>query len=118
VSDVVVCVPMGQWESWIAEGDLPGEEAQYESHFWLRAAPALIWPGDRVYIVAHGKLRGYAPLVRIEQRCQLNPARSCLVRDGGSVAVTISGTIRGFQGARYRWWDRADEVPFPDWQAP
>ena len=31
-------------------------------------------------------------------------------------ALTVGEPIRGFQGWRYRWWDRADERPFPDWQ--
>jgi hypothetical protein len=30
--------------------------------------------------------------------------------------VTIADPIRGFQGWRNRWWDRADELPFPNWQ--
>lgn len=114
--DVVVTVPKGQWAAWIAEGDLPGELAQYESHFWIpRPPPSQIDPGERVYIVAHGRLRGYAPLVRIDEWCELNPARSCLVRRGGAVAVTIPESIRGFRGVRYRWWNREDESPFPDW---
>jgi hypothetical protein len=33
--DVVVTVPMAQWADWIAEGDLPGDEPEYESHFWI-----------------------------------------------------------------------------------
>lgn len=131
MSNVVVTVPMSQWAAWIAEGDLPGDpESDFESHFWIPrqppdAAPQMIHPGERVYIVAHGKLRGYAPLVRIEERCQLNPSRSCLVRRGGAVAVTLTNqddglpfTIRGFQGVRYRWWDPAAEVPFPEWRTP
>jgi hypothetical protein len=119
VCDIVVTVPKGQWQSWIAEGDLPGEAPEYESHFWIgNSALPPIEPGERVYIVAHGKLRGYAPLVRKEQRCQLNPRASCLVRTGNAVAVTIDEPIRGFQGWRYAWWSRDDEKPFPDWMQP
>jgi len=119
MSDVVVTIPRHLWEAWLAEGDLPGQEAQYESHFWIPfPPPSQIDPGERVYVVAHNRLRGYAPLVRIEERCQLNPGRSCLVRAGGAVAVTIPKAIRGFQGLRYAWWNRADEVPFPTWEQP
>lgn len=118
MSDIVVTVPKGQWQAWLGEGDLPGAEAEYESHFWLPMLPPDIQPDDRVYIVAHGKLRGYAPLVRTELRCRLNPSRSCLVREGGAVAVTIPGPIHGFRGWRYRFWDRAVEIPFPDWMQP
>jgi hypothetical protein len=116
MTDVVVTVPQGLWQSWIAEGDLPGTEAKYESHFWIPPGVPEIQPGERVYIVAHGRLRGYAPLVRVEIYCQLRVSRACLVRAGGAVAVTIPEPIRGFQGYRYRWWERADEVPFPNWQ--
>ncbi len=30
MSDVVVTVPKSLWESWIEEGDLPGEELTHE----------------------------------------------------------------------------------------
>jgi hypothetical protein len=83
MSDVVVTVPKGLWPEWLEEGDLAGEpwseEAEY--HFWIRAHPLPgILPGERVYIVAHNRLRGYAPLVRIEGTCKLAPSRACLVR--------------------------------------
>ena len=116
MSDVVVTVPKALWADWIAEGDLPGEEAAYQSHFWLSGGLPEIAPGERVYIVAHGKLRGFAPLVAIEQRCRLRPSVGCLIREGDAEAVTIEQPIRGFQGFRYRWWDRSEERPFPDWQ--
>ena len=119
MTDVVVTVPKGLWQDWIAEGDLPGEESQWESHFWISGfITPLIAEGERVYIVAHGKLRGYAPLVRQEYTCALAPNRSCLLRRGDAEAVTIDEPIRGFQGWRYRWWSRADEHPFPDWMTP
>lgn len=118
MSDVVVTVPQRLWETWIAEGDLPGEEAEYESHFWIPRPLPKIAAGDRVYIVAHGALRGYAPLVRVETYCQLNPGRGCLLRRGSAVAVSIPQPIPGFRGWRYRWWQREDEVPFPGWRDP
>lgn len=113
--DVVVTVPRGLWAGWVAEGDLPGQEAEYESHFWAAGPIPLVEPGDRVYIVSHGRLRGYAPLTRIEERCELRPSTRCLLRGGGAVAVTIDEPVRGFQGVRRRWWDRARERPYPDW---
>lgn len=117
--DVVVTVPKGMWEEWIDEGDLPGDEAEYDSHFWFRGPFPHVNPGDRVYIVAHGKLRGYAPLVEVEIRCRLrHDGVSCFLRQGGAEAVTIDESIRGFQGYRYRWWEREAERPFPEWQTP
>lgn len=114
--DVVVTVPKSQWRDWLAEGDLPGEDAQYLSHFWVTQLPSkLDEQRDRVYVVAHGRVRGYAPLVGEEWECELRPDRHCLLRRGGAVAVTIPEKVRGFQGWRYRWWDRDDEVPFPNW---
>lgn len=118
MSDVVVTVPARLWDAWIAEGDLPGEEAQYESHFWVPRPLPKIAPGERVYIVAHGALRGYAPLVRTETYCSLNPGRACLLRAGGAVAVSIPEEIRGFQGYRYRWWNRTVELQFSGWRDP
>ena len=78
----------------------------------------VIQPGDRVYIVAHGRLRGYAPLRYIERYCALRSDRTCLVRNGDAEALTIAEPIRGFQGWRYRFWNRDDEIPFPEWQTP
>lgn len=118
MSDVVVTVPARLWRAWIAEEDLPGQEPEYESHFWLPVLPR-IEPGERVYVVAHGAIRGYAPLVRAEARCVLAPYRACLVRAGGAVAVTVPGLeVVGFRGYRYRWWERETEVPFPRWREP
>lgn len=116
MADVVVTVPKNLWASWIAEGDLPGEPVEYESHFWIGHLLPEIRPGERVYIVAWGQLRGYAPLVRIEPHCQLRPAVACLVRSEGATALTIPQGIAGFRGWRYRWWERQSEQPFPEWQ--
>jgi len=116
--DVVVTVPQRHWSDWLAEGDLPGQRwSGYRSHFWI-AQDGLprIKPGERVYVVAHGKLRGYAPLISLEPMCLLASSRACLMRADGAVACTLPETIRGFQGWRYRWWERAAEVPFPEWQ--
>lgn len=117
--DVVVTVPMSRWGEWIDEGDLPGHPwTGFESHFWISAPLPKIEPGERVYIVAHGKLRGYSPLITVEQRCRLRPGMSCLMRRGGAVAVTIPEPIRGFRGWRYRWWSHELERPFFDWRTP
>lgn len=78
-----------------------------------------ISPGERVYIVAHGLLRGYAPLHKIESAPVRFGGRRdgfALVRRGGAVAVTIDQEIRGFQGWRYRWWEREFERPFPGYR--
>lgn len=123
MTDVVVTVPksfsyagLRGLAAWIAEGDLPGQKwSGSDSHFYLGGNPPTdILTGDRVYVVCEGKLRGYAPLVRIDE------FKNCygLVRRSNAVAVTIDEYIRGFQGVRYRWWERKDERPFPDWQRP
>lgn len=120
MADVVVTVPKRLWTAWLAEGVLPGDAANgWQFHFWLpfHSLPR-INAGDRVYVVAHGRLRGYAPLVATEARCRLSPGRSCLIREAGAVAITIPEPIRGFQGWRYRFWKREDEIPFPDWEQP
>lgn len=120
--DVVVTVPKSfefagkrGLAAWIAEGQLPGEPDGGEDwHFYMGGNPPNIKQGDRVYVVCEGKLRGYAPLVRVERY----GGSYALVRRGNAVAVTIDAPIKGFQGSRYRWWEREDEKPFPDWMEP
>ena len=84
-----------------------------------------IEPGERVYIVAYGRVRGYAPLVRIEYKKNWGStppvwwwpyAKWALVRSGGAVACTIPMPVRGIPGWRYRFWQREDEQLFQDWQ--
>ena len=123
-------------KGWIAEGDAAGApESGVEWSFTLGGYPPRIEPGERVYVVYNGKLRGYAPLVRIDRFQdeddlagdfgdleQCPPRRRVgaygLIRKGGAVAVTIDEFIKGFRGFRYRWWSYDQERPFPDWQTP
>jgi hypothetical protein len=142
--DVVVTVPMHLYDDWLDEGDLAGgpeswpcsfcllqhvknpnrpcevcggtgrlSEGQTDWHFYLGTRPPDNMPvGGRVYVVAYGKLRGYSPLTRIEDVGN----GFAFVRRGGAEAVTIREPIKGFQGWRWRWWHRAEEIPYPDWQ--
>lgn len=114
MSDVVVTVPKALWEDWIAEGDAVGDPPTGEEWgFYVGGfTRPKIEPGERVYVVAHGRLRGYAPLTRLV----VQGPRVVFCRAGGAVAVTVPEPIRGFQGWRYRWWDRSAESPFPDWR--
>lgn len=116
--DLVGTCPKDFWEEWIAEGDAAGEPASGEEWGWYTAARMAenIKPGDRFYVVAHGKLRGWAPVTRL----QVSPLRESFVicREGGGVACTIDQPIPGFRGLRARWWDRAAEIPFPEWKNP
>lgn len=123
--DVCVTVPKWFWKDWVAEGDAADDPWTGQS--WEFTVPSLpeIVPGERVYVVAHGKLRGYAPLVatgpadgEATSRASGRWARFCLVRQGGAVAITIPALIPGFRGFRYRWWAREIEVPFPSWKIP
>lgn len=121
---VMVTVAKTEWVRWLAEGDLPGEDTTGEWGMRFGSGrgrepspPKHLKPGDRVYIVAFGFVRGYAPLVRIEQTVH----GFSLVRGGGAVACTLRGSdgkpqpISGFQGVRYRFWRDEDEGPFDDW---
>lgn len=117
MADVVVTVPSDQYNAWLREGDLPGMPwSGYTSHFWLLRLPRNIEVGDRVYVVAKRRLRGYAPLTGVERECRLLPGArphpGCLMREGGAVAVTIDEHITGFRGFRYVWWDRSAERPY------
>lgn len=116
MADVIVTVPKTRWSSWIDEGDVPGDAATGDEYaFTLWGPVPRIEPGERVYVCAHGKLRGYAPLIVVTPSYDGGFA---LVRGGGAVACTIDEPIRGFRGWRYRWWPREDEQLFPDWRTP
>jgi hypothetical protein len=115
--DVVVTLPLAfGLPGWVAEGQLPGEPWNGAEYYFFLGGPVPdIQPGERVYVTYNKKLRGYAPLVRIEQ---YDGDRYALVRHGDAVAVTIDEEIRGFRGVRPVWWSRTQEVPFPEWQIP
>lgn len=111
MADIVVTVPKNLWLDWCAEGDAAGsDDSGTEWGFFCGGGVPAIRPGERVYVVSHGRLRGYAPLTRLQR----HPL--AFGRRGGAVAVTINTPIDGFRGWRYRWWNRADEVPFPAWR--
>ncbi len=103
------------WESGYihAEGDAVGEPPTgTEWAFWLGGGKPQIEVGERVYVVSHGRLRGYAPLTRL-----MRTERGWgLCREAGAVAVTIVGDCPGFRGYRKRWWPREVERPYPEWK--
>ena len=113
--DLVGTCPKDFWEEWIAEGDAAGEPETGEEWGWYtrHSLVAKIKPGDRFYVVAHGKLRGWAPVTRVKTSYGQG---GMIGRMGGAVAVTIPEIIPGFRGLRERWWNREDETPFPDWK--
>jgi hypothetical protein len=45
------------------------------------------------------------------------PGSFVICRHAGAVACTVATPIPGFRGLRTRWWDRGDELPFPDWKS-
>ncbi len=114
MSDLVVTVPKDFWPDWIAEGDAVDEaETGTEWSFYVGARKPSIRNGERLYIVACGRLRGYAPVTRV---ALARRGQWAICRRGGAVACTIDQEIRGFQGFRQPWWRRSDEMPFPGWQ--
>lgn len=113
MADLCVTCPAWFWYEWIAEGDAAGDPATgIEWGFSLGKVKPPIAHGERLYIVAHNRLRGYAPVTGIK----LLAGRWSICRHGGAVAVTIQEPIRGFQGFRRRWWAVESEVPFPEWK--
>lgn len=117
MSDLVGTCPKGFWEQWIAEGDAVGEPLSGEEWSWYtrHSLATTIRPGDRFYVVAHGKLRGWAPVTRLGN---LGQEGWEICRRGGAVACTIPEAILGFRGLRVRWWEREHEIPFADWRKP
>jgi hypothetical protein len=111
--DLLVTVPKLLWQEWIAEGDVPDTTwSGLESYFYLGSVRPNIAPGERVYISSFDRLRGYAPLVRLDYI----QGRYALVRHGHAVACTIDQKIPGRQGFQYRFWSYDDEKAFSDWQ--
>ena len=120
MGDVVVTVPQSfGLQTWVEEGDAAGTE--WSGEYWdftTWGSKPDIEPGERVYVVYKGKLRGFAPLVELQYREVRNhQGHLNFVRAGDAEAVTISEYIRGFRGWRYRWWKRKDERPFPEWKS-
>lgn len=112
--DIVVTVPKGFWPEWIEEGDAAGEPPTgTEWGFYMGGRVPPVGVGDRLYIVAWGRLRGYAPVTRLH--IAAHGKSFCIARQGGAVACTIAVPIPGFRGWRRRWWERDEELPFPDW---
>ena len=112
MSDLVVTVPKHFWADWIWEGDAVGDEPTGEEWgFFLGGSRPRIEPGERLYIVAWGLLRGYAPVTRVAQ----TERGWAICRKGGAVACTVATPIPGFRGWRARWWQREEERPFPEW---
>lgn len=118
MSDLVGTCPKDFWLEWIAEGDAAGDPETSQEWGWYtkHSLIRLIRPGDRFYVVAHGKLRGYAPVTSILRNTFGQPV--AIGRRGGAVAVTIAEEIPGFRGLRRPWWLARNERPFPDWRTP
>lgn len=120
--DVVVTVPINfrygvgperGLDAWIKEGDAAGDPDSGELWtFHTSGGCPDIAPREKVYVVCEDRLRGYAKLINLN--CQSGSVY--LIRGGNAVAVTIPEKITGFRGWRYRWWDLADEVLFPEWK--
>ena len=112
--DLVGTCPKDFWLEWIAEGDAAGSvETGDEYGWWTKHSYAgLIRPGDRFYVVAHGLLRGWAPVTRVVRE----GSSRVICRRGDAVACTIDKPIPGFRGLEKRWWSRDEERPFPDWK--
>lgn len=113
--DLVGTCPKDFWQEWIAEGDAAGEPETGETWGWYtrHSRAAMIRPGDRFYVVAWYRLRGFAIVVSVGRT---GDGGWIIERRGGAVACTINEFIPGFRGLRDRWWDSDAEVPFSDWK--
>lgn len=100
--------------AWLGEGDAAGEP--WSGQLWTFSTWGMkpdIRPGERVYVVCEGQLRGYAPLVRLDlgRPDDQGFRYVAFIRGGGAMALTLNEPVIGFRGWRYRWWEYADEVP-------
>lgn len=110
--------------AWCAEGDAAGEPDSGQE-WWFTTYGNIsrlvrCVPGEsRLYVVCNDLVRGYAVITDCKydaSRFRNGNAPVAFVRKGGAVAVTIPEKVIGFRGFRTRWWDRADELPFPNWR--
>ena len=120
MTDLVVTVPKDLWLEWIMEGDAAGDLSTGEEWgFYLGGARPRVEPGERLYIVAWGLVRGYAPVTRVERTergwfiCRGAGAVACTVYDLSGIPFLLP--VPGFRGWQFRWWSRETERPFPDW---
>jgi len=117
MADLVGTCPKDFWEEWVAEGDAASDPETGEEWSWYTGHRLAhqIRPGERFYVVAHGKLRGFALVTRVGK---LLDGTFEIIRKGQAVACTIDEPICGFRGLRLRWWKLEGEKPFPDWKRP
>lgn len=117
MGDLVGTCPRDFFAEWILEGDLAGSPYSGDEWGWYTRSPmaGTIQVGERFYVVAHGKLRGFAPVTRVQNS---GDGAYCICRRGDAVACTIQVPIPGFRGLRRVWWSRQEEVDFPDWRIP
>lgn len=115
MSDLVVTCPKDLWLRWLAEGDCAGDRPSGEEWgWWLHrgASEPPILPGELLYVVAWGRLRGAAPVTRVVRA----DGRWIICRRAGAVALTLPEPVLGFRGWKGRWWLKESEVPFLDWK--
>lgn len=114
--DLVGTCAKAAWKYWISEGDCAGTADTGIEYRWFTncAIGARINVGDRFYVVAHGRLRGYAPVTQVI--IYSNGRTRMICRRGGGVACTIEEKIPGFRGLRKRWWSRNGERAFTHWK--
>jgi hypothetical protein len=101
MSDLVVTVPKDFWLEWIDEGDAAGSvESGEEWGFFVGYRRPDIIPGERLYVVAWGRLRGYAPVTRVARTdrasrsaagAELSPSRSLIGSRDSAVSALAGG---------------------------
>lgn len=113
--DLVGTCPKDFWREWIDEGDPAGTDWSGEEWGWYTRHPlaAEIKPGERFYVVAWGRLRGWAPVTAVRRDAG---GGWIICRKGNATACTIDKPIPGFRGLEKRWWRYEEERPFPDWK--
>ena len=118
MTDLVVTVPRERWQAWLDEGACAGDPPasvdralEFGFHLYRCERPP-IGEGERLYIAAHGAIRGYAFVSAVAAR----RGTWVIFRYAPAVAVTIREFVPGFHGWRRIWWRRDAEAPFPDWK--
>ncbi len=116
MTDLVGTCPKDFWLEWIAEGDAAGAPSSGEEWGWYthHGLAREIRPGERFYVVAHGRLRGWAAVTRVKYSTDGRPV--CICRQGGAVAITIDEPVTGISRAAPALVAARHRAPVPDWK--
>lgn len=112
MTDLVTTIERVAWYDWVIAG------ARVGGLLWTAMLGRRMPRAGRLYLVAHDRVRGFVTWDDTPERepkfepMTLGAKHSRPHRpDHNDLAY-----VRGFAGSIFSWWERTDEIGFPDWQ--